>query len=125
MINIEDFDSDLVKTDKKSYKNIYIYYIGYITIKNIDDHGTICSVNPLYMIIGKIDRFIEEENGSKYLVLDSTNENKEVLKKITQIFGIELKLKLRQCMVVKKSNITKILWRLNSTQIIICHWISH
>ena len=96
MINIEDFDSDLVKTDKKSYKNIYIYYIGYITIKNIDDYGTICSVNPLYLIIGKIDRFIEEENGSKYLVLDSTNENKEVLKKITQIFGIELKLKLRQ-----------------------------
>ena len=36
MINIEDFDLSLLKTDKKAYKNIGIYYIGYITIKNID-----------------------------------------------------------------------------------------
>ena len=27
MINIEDFDSNLVKIDKKSYKNVDIYYI--------------------------------------------------------------------------------------------------
>ena len=87
MINIEDFDSDLLKTDKKSYKNIYIYYIGYIIIKKIDDYETICSVNPLYLIIGKIDRFIEEENGSKYLVFDSTNENKEVFKKVHRSLG--------------------------------------
>ena len=33
MINIEVFDSNLLKIDKKSYKNIVIYYIGYITIK--------------------------------------------------------------------------------------------
>ena len=33
MINIEDFDSSLLKIDKKSYKNIDIYYIGYITRK--------------------------------------------------------------------------------------------
>ena len=33
MINIEDFNSNLLKTEKKSYKNIDIYYIGYITIK--------------------------------------------------------------------------------------------
>ena len=32
MINIEDFDSNLLKIDKKSYKNIGIYYIGYITM---------------------------------------------------------------------------------------------
>ena len=37
MINIEDFDSSLLKIDKKSYKNIVTYYIGYITIKKIDD----------------------------------------------------------------------------------------
>ena len=34
MINIEDFDSNLLKIDKTSYKNIDIYYIGYITIKS-------------------------------------------------------------------------------------------
>ena len=33
VINIEDFDSNLLKIDKKSYKNIGIYNIGYITIK--------------------------------------------------------------------------------------------
>ena len=31
MINIKDFDSNLLKIDKKSFKNIAIYYIGYIT----------------------------------------------------------------------------------------------
>ena len=38
MINIEDFDSSLLKIDKKSYKNIGTYYIGYITIKKIDGY---------------------------------------------------------------------------------------
>ena len=55
MINIKDFDSCLLKIDKKSYKNIDIYYIGYITIKEIDDYENIYSVNPLYLIIDKVD----------------------------------------------------------------------
>ena len=37
MINIKDFDSSLLKVDKKSYKNISIYYIGYITKRQIYD----------------------------------------------------------------------------------------
>ena len=85
MINIGDFDSNLQKTNKNSYKNINIYYIGYITIKKIDDYENICSANPLHLIIGKIDGFIEEKNGSKYLVFDSTDENKEALKKYTEL----------------------------------------
>ena len=35
MSNIKDFDSNPLKTDKKSFKNIDIYYIGYITIKDL------------------------------------------------------------------------------------------
>ena len=35
MINIKNFDSNLLKIEKKSYKNIDIYYIGYITIKKL------------------------------------------------------------------------------------------
>ena len=35
IINIEDFDSNLLKIDKTSFKNIDIYYIGYITIKKL------------------------------------------------------------------------------------------
>ena len=35
MINIKNFDSNLLKIDKKSYKNIDICYIGCITIKKL------------------------------------------------------------------------------------------
>ena len=37
MINIKKIDSNLLKLDKKSYKDIGIYNIGYITVKKIDD----------------------------------------------------------------------------------------
>ena len=50
--NIEEFNSSLLKIDKKSCKDINIYYIGYITIKKISDCENIDSVNPLYLIIG-------------------------------------------------------------------------
>ena len=91
IINIEEFNSSLLKIDKKSYKDIDIYYIGYITIKKIGDCENIYSVNPLYLIIGKVDGHIEENNGNKYLVFDpaelhSTDENKEVLKKYTELW---------------------------------------
>ena len=68
MINIEDFDSNLLKLDKKLYKNINIYYIGYISVKKNDDYEISCSANPLHLIIGTIDGFIEEKNESKYLM---------------------------------------------------------
>ena len=34
---IKNFETNLLKIDRKSYKNIGIYNIGYITIKKIDD----------------------------------------------------------------------------------------
>ena len=86
--------STLIKNRQKVVQNIDIYYIRYITIKNTDDYENIYSVNPLYLIIGKVDGFIEEKNGSKYLVFHSTDENKEVLKN-TQNFGMGLKMRLR------------------------------
>ena len=91
IINIEELDSNLLKIGKKSYKDIDIYYIGYITIKTIDDCQNIYSINPLYLIIGKVDghtecNSVEEKNGSKYLVFDSTDKNKEVLKKYTELW---------------------------------------
>ena len=55
MININDFDSSLIKIGKKTYKNIDIYNIGYIAIKNTDDYENSNSVNPFYLIIGKAD----------------------------------------------------------------------
>ena len=85
MINLKNFESNLLKIDKKHYKGIDIYYIGYITIKKIGDCENIYSVNPLYLIIGKVDGHIEENNGNKYLVFGSTDENKEVLKKYAEL----------------------------------------
>ena len=64
MINIEDFNPNLLKIDKKSYKNIDIYYIGYITMKD-SEYVKINSVKPFYLIINKVDVCFKEIN--KYL----------------------------------------------------------
>ena len=74
IINLKNFDSKLLKIDKKSYKNIGIYNIGYITIKKIDDCENICSVNPLYLIVNHARGYIKEKGVNKYLIFDSTDE---------------------------------------------------
>ena len=78
MIALIDFDEANLKVDKKYYKNIDIYYIGYITIKNIDNYENIHSVNPLYLIIHSATGYFTEENDNKYLILYSTNKYEEV-----------------------------------------------
>ena len=60
IIKIKNFDSSLLKIDKKSYKNIGIYNIRYITIKKIDDYENIHNVNSLYLMIGEVFGHIEE-----------------------------------------------------------------
>ena len=50
MISPKRFDSNLLKIDEKHYKGFNIYYIGYITIKKIDDCENICRVNILYFL---------------------------------------------------------------------------
>ena len=62
MINIKDFDSSLLKIDKKSYKSIGIYNLGYITIKKTDDYENIYRVKLLYLMIGKVIGHIEENS---------------------------------------------------------------
>ena len=79
--NIKNFEPNLLKIDRKSYKNIGIYNIGYITIKKIDDCENVYSVNPLYLLINHASGYIEEKGVNKYLIFDSTDGNKEVLKK--------------------------------------------
>ena len=61
MINIKNFHSKLLKIDKKSYKDIDIYYIGYITIKEFGDCENIYSLNPLYLIIHSATRHFKEK----------------------------------------------------------------
>ena len=59
IINIEDFDPNNFKIDEKLYKNILIYYIAYVTIKDSKDVN-INSVNPLYFIFNKMNGYFEE-----------------------------------------------------------------
>ena len=66
IIDIKSFDPKNIKIDKKSYKKILIYYIGYVTIKDLK-YVKIYSVNPLYLIFKEMNGYFEEINGNKYL----------------------------------------------------------
>ena len=84
----------MLKIDKSSYKNIGIYNIRYITIKKIDDCENIYSGNLLYLHIYHANEYIEEKGVNKYLIFDSTDKNKELLKKQSDVFnGIGEKIK--------------------------------
>ena len=87
IIDLENFDAKLLKIDKKSYKDIGIYNIGYVTKKKIGDCMNINSVNPLYLNITHSNGYIEEKGVNKYLVFVSADENKELLKKYDDVFN--------------------------------------
>ena len=84
MINITNIDLNKSKIDKKSYGYILIYYTGYMTVENLI-HVTINSINPLSVIINKTNRYIEESNGNKYLMLVPTDERKGTLKSMKTV----------------------------------------
>ena len=92
LINLKDFDPSLLKLDQKFFNDISMYYIGYVTKKS---EYNINSVNPLYLLIGELDGYVEEKEGNKYLNISLTDSNNEVLKN-TQKFGVELKIKLKK-----------------------------
>ena len=78
IVNIKDFHSNILEVNKKSYKDINIYYIGYITVKTFSDCKNIHSVNPFYLIIYSATGHFKEKNGEKYLVLYLTEKYEEV-----------------------------------------------
>ena len=51
MINMKNLDPSKIKVDKKSYKNILIYYIGHMTTN---------SVKSPYLIINKINSTLKK-----------------------------------------------------------------
>ena len=65
IINIENFDPTKTKINEKSCKNILIYYIGYVTIKD-SKFVKIYSVNPFYVIFRNVNGYFEEINKSSY-----------------------------------------------------------
>ena len=65
------------------YKNILIYYTGYVTIK---EFMKIYSANSLYLIFRYVNRLFEEINENKYLTLVLANESKEKMKKYEELW---------------------------------------
>ena len=84
IINIKDFNPSLLKLEKKSSMDISIYYIGDITKKA---EYNINSVNPLYLLIGELDGFIEEKEGNKYLNISLTHNNNGKLIKYAEFWS--------------------------------------
>ena len=63
-------------------------------IVKIGDCKNIYSVNPLYLRITHANGYIEEMGANKYLIFDSIDENKEILKKYNDVFnGVIEKIK--------------------------------
>ena len=59
MINLKNFDSNLLKIDKKHCKGINIYCIGYMAIEKIDDCVNIYCAIPLYMQVDILKKNME------------------------------------------------------------------
>ena len=94
MIIIKNFYSNLLKIDKKSYKDIVIYYIGYIEIKKFGDCENIHSVNPFYIIIHSARGHFKEKNDEKYLILDLTDKYEELDHKLKHLIEMIYKTDL-------------------------------
>ena len=62
IINLKNFDSNLLEISKKHYRGIDIYYIGSITILKNGDCENIHSVYHLYLLVNYASRYIEEKN---------------------------------------------------------------
>ena len=90
VIDIKTFDSNNLKLDKKTYKDLDIYNIGY-KIKKIGHGYDVDSVDPLYLRIDNASGYIEEINEDKYFVFDVRDENKELLKRYDNVFMDKIK----------------------------------
>ena len=94
IIDLKTFDSNNLKLDKKKYKDIDIYNIGYVTIKKNGDFYDVNSVNLLYLRIDNGSGYIKEVIKDKFLVFNVTDKNKELLKRYDDVFnGIMGKIK--------------------------------
>ena len=85
IIDLDKFDGALLKIDKKNYKDLDFYNIGYVTTKkNLGCGYDVNSVNPLYLNITRVYGYTEEKDGCKYLVVDSADS--EVFRKYNDVF---------------------------------------
>ena len=78
MISFKNLDLSKIRIVENSFKNFFIYYIGYMITT---------SVKPLYLIINKINGYSRENNGNKYLTLFPTDESKDTLKRYEELWS--------------------------------------
>ena len=80
MINVLNFEANNLKLDKNTWKDLHIYFIGYVDKK---PDWNVNSVNPLYLMINRVYGSISEKNGVKFLRIDKGGS---VLKNMTRCF---------------------------------------
>ena len=92
IVNIKDFDSNLLEINKLSFKGVFrvsIHYIRYIPTKisnRVSIDRTDNDEDYLYLFLDDVDGQIQENDGIKYLVFASTCKNKEALKNYTKLW---------------------------------------
>ena len=97
LIKLSYFYPDMLKLNKKTFKGIDIHFIGYVTKK---EEYKINIVNPLYLLICKIDGFIEQKRRNKYLNIAFTENNDKILENHKEVLS-----GIKSC--IKKINNTK------------------
>ena len=84
MISVKSLDPNNFNVNKKLSGNTLIDYFGYVMVKSLS-FIKINSINPLHLIIDKINWYIEKSNGNKYLTLVRTDESKGTLKSMNNM----------------------------------------
>ena len=64
LIIVLNFEAHNLKLDKKTFKDIDIYYVGCVDKK---PDWNVNSVNPLYLIVNSVYGSVSEKNGIKFL----------------------------------------------------------
>ena len=80
IINVEDFSFNSILLDKKSYENILIYDVLY---KNFID------AKPLRIMFDKVDRFIRDYGGTRYLVIFGPENYDAIFDRIRYLIGLK------------------------------------
>ena len=80
---------------KSHTKTLVFTILDILQLKKIDDCENIHSVNPLYLRINHVNGYIEEKGVNKYLIFDSTDENKEILKKYNDAMMLLMELETK------------------------------
>ena len=106
LINTLNFETNDLKLDKKTWKDIDIYYIGYVD-KNKPDDWKINNVNLLYLMFNKVFCIVGEEKGVKYLKIEKSYRD-PVLNPVLILLNIKFKK-----LVMKNVILMMVLTKLN------------